>query len=154
MIILENTFLKSQIYDKLVTMWLSYHFFVTEGLFNFCWCKPFWIIKIHFSRKFQLPYWKIDHFVTKNCFCQFFQCPQHCLNEHVPNWSTQNTKEVYFLLKLITSHCKKNPVKFLPRYMEIVRPGGPSACSLDIHKEIFCASLLKTFLIILTNKSA
>ena len=22
---------------------------------------------------------KIDHFVTKNCFSQFFQCPQHYL---------------------------------------------------------------------------
>ena len=65
MISLENTLLKSQIYDKLVTMLLSYHFFETKGLFNFCWCKPFSITKI-------------NHFVTKNCFSQFFQCPQHC----------------------------------------------------------------------------
>ena len=35
MIILENTFLKNQMYDKLVTMLLSYHFFpVTKGLFQ------------------------------------------------------------------------------------------------------------------------
>ena len=32
--ILENTFLKSQIYDKLVTMLLSYPFSVTKGLFQ------------------------------------------------------------------------------------------------------------------------
>ena len=68
LIILENSFLKSQIYDKLVTMWLSYHFFVTKGLFNFCRCIPFRITRIYVSWKFQLPKWKIDHFVTKNCF--------------------------------------------------------------------------------------
>ena len=34
MTILENAFLKSQIYDKLVTMLLSYHFSVTKGLFQ------------------------------------------------------------------------------------------------------------------------
>ena len=34
MIILENTFLKSQIYDKLGRLLLSYHFSVTKGLFQ------------------------------------------------------------------------------------------------------------------------
>ena len=34
MVILENTFRKSQIYDKLVTMLLPYHFSVTKGLFQ------------------------------------------------------------------------------------------------------------------------
>ena len=31
----QKTFLKSQIYDKIVTVWLSYHFSVTKGLFEF-----------------------------------------------------------------------------------------------------------------------
>ena len=34
-IILESTFLKSQIYDKLATMLLSHHFSLTKGLFQF-----------------------------------------------------------------------------------------------------------------------
>ena len=33
MIILENTFLKSQIYDKSATMLFSYHYSVTKELF-------------------------------------------------------------------------------------------------------------------------
>ena len=55
MIILKNSFLKSQIYDKLVPMLLSYHLPVTRWIFNFCWCKPFSITKIHASWKFQFP---------------------------------------------------------------------------------------------------
>ena len=47
MIILENIFLKSQIYDKLVTMLLSYHFSVLKGLFQPLKMQAFNITKIH-----------------------------------------------------------------------------------------------------------
>ena len=47
MIILEHTFLKSQIYDKLVTMLLSYHFSVLKGLFQPLKMQAFSITKIH-----------------------------------------------------------------------------------------------------------
>ena len=49
MIILENTFLKSQIYDKLVTMLLSYYFSVTKVLFQLLPMKPFSITQIQVS---------------------------------------------------------------------------------------------------------
>ena len=57
MIIVENIFLKNQIYNKLVTVWLSYHLFVTKGLFKLLPMQalPFSITKIHVSSKFQLP---------------------------------------------------------------------------------------------------
>ena len=43
----------------------------------------FFVPKIGYQSQKQpvlpLPCWKIDHFVTKACFSQFFQCPQHWL---------------------------------------------------------------------------
>ena len=47
-IILENSFLKSQIFDKLVAVLLLYHFSVTKGLFKF--------LLMHASLSVQLKY--------------------------------------------------------------------------------------------------
>ena len=49
MIILANTFLKSQIYDKLVTMLLFYHLSVTKEHFQLLLMQAFSITNIHVS---------------------------------------------------------------------------------------------------------
>ena len=85
----------------------SYPFRKAPDFFSFCQCKPFTITKIGVSWKFQIPYRKIDYFVTSNCFSQFFQCPQHCL----------------IFMNLSTKlHARKSTKLIVLHFSEILRP--------------------------------
>ena len=85
----------------------SYPFRKAPDFFSFCQCKPFTITKIGVSWKFQIPYRKIDYFVTSNCFSQFFQCPQHCL----------------MFMNLSTKlHARKSTKLIVLHFSEILRP--------------------------------
>ena len=73
MIILENTFLKSQIYDKLVTMWLSYHFFVMKELFQLLPMQAFQDNENNFFLKISTPLVKNWSFCNKKLFFSIFR---------------------------------------------------------------------------------
>ena len=66
---------------------MYWHLREIEALFFFKFikiCAPIFLCpklasNLKNSQYYPLPCWKLDHFVTKTCFSQFFQCPQHWL---------------------------------------------------------------------------